>query len=148
MVNTRLSSHATRRRNLATIFDDSAQRHAVTPPTPLAAAALAANTATATFLATIRTLSRERFDESVATHVAKKILGGKSERFIGSKGVQLPVIVRGGRVLPVKLPVMVTMVIPRYYRQQVERLLSLWAWYDGVITSYECPNIYIHRLNA
>ncbi len=85
MVNTRLSSHATRRRNLATIFDDSAQRHAVTPPTPLAAAAPAANTATATFLATIRTLSRERFDESVATHVAKKILGGKSERFIGSE---------------------------------------------------------------
>jgi len=85
MVNTRLSSHATRRRNLATIFDDSAQRHAVTPPTPVAAAAPAANTATATFLATIRTLSRERFDESVATHVAKKILGGKSERFIGSE---------------------------------------------------------------
>ncbi|KAK3251310.1 hypothetical protein CYMTET_39329 [Cymbomonas tetramitiformis] len=85
MVNTRLSSHATRRRNLATIFDDSAQRHAVTPPTPLATAAPAASTAAATFLATIRTLARERFDESVATHVAKKLLGGKSERFAGNE---------------------------------------------------------------
>ncbi|KAK3288540.1 hypothetical protein CYMTET_3977 [Cymbomonas tetramitiformis] len=81
MVNTRLSTNATRRRNLATIFDDSAQRHAVTPPTPLATAAPAASTAAETFLATIRTLAREPFDESVATHVAKKILGGKSERF-------------------------------------------------------------------
>ena len=60
-----------------------AQRHAVTPPTPLVTAAPASTSPTATFLATIRTLARERFDESVATHVAKKVLGGKAERFGG-----------------------------------------------------------------
>ncbi|KAK3253890.1 hypothetical protein CYMTET_36880 [Cymbomonas tetramitiformis] len=51
----------------------------------MATTAPAATSPAATFLATIRTLARERFYESVATHVAKKVLGGKSERFSGSE---------------------------------------------------------------
>ncbi len=83
MVMTRLSSSASRRRNLATIFDDASQRHVVTPPTPLTTTAPAAQSAGAAFLATIRTLTRERFDEAVAKHVVNKCFLDKYDPFTG-----------------------------------------------------------------
>ncbi|KAK3237925.1 hypothetical protein CYMTET_52027 [Cymbomonas tetramitiformis] len=49
----------------------------------MATAAPAAQSAGATFLATIRTLTRERFDQSVAKHVTKKCFQDKYDRFTG-----------------------------------------------------------------
>ncbi|KAK3288935.1 hypothetical protein CYMTET_3602 [Cymbomonas tetramitiformis] len=83
MVMTRLSTSASRRRNLATIFDDASLRHVVSPPTPLTTTAPAAQFAGAAFLATIRPLTRERFDEAVAKHVVKKCFLDKYDRFTG-----------------------------------------------------------------
>ncbi|KAK3238527.1 hypothetical protein CYMTET_51468 [Cymbomonas tetramitiformis] len=59
------ASMANRRRALATIFDSEAARHANTPATPPAAQP-AANSAGATFLASVRTLQREHFDMKTA----------------------------------------------------------------------------------
>ncbi|KAK3270134.1 hypothetical protein CYMTET_21457 [Cymbomonas tetramitiformis] len=61
---------ASRRRSLATIFDSAAARNSVTPATPAPAGVPAANSTQAVFLAGVRSLTRERFDESVAKHDA------------------------------------------------------------------------------
>ncbi|KAK3285231.1 hypothetical protein CYMTET_7154 [Cymbomonas tetramitiformis] len=95
MVSTRLSSATTRRtRNLATIFDAAAARHAATPATPAAVAQPAANTAAATFVAAVRTLIRTRFDEKSAKFVAKKCFGSKDERFHGNEKVAAAIFTR------------------------------------------------------
>ncbi|KAK3263709.1 hypothetical protein CYMTET_27503, partial [Cymbomonas tetramitiformis] len=86
MVATRsTSSSLSRRRNLATIFDQAAARHAATPFTPVVAAQPAASSAAATFVAAVRTLIRTRFDEKSAKFVAKKCFGSKDERFHGNE---------------------------------------------------------------
>ncbi|KAK3238769.1 hypothetical protein CYMTET_51257 [Cymbomonas tetramitiformis] len=86
MVSTRLSSATTRRRNLKTIFDAAAARHAATPAIPAAVELPAANTAAATFVAAaVRILIRTRFDEKSAKSVAKKWFGSKDERLHGNE---------------------------------------------------------------
>ncbi|KAK3239854.1 hypothetical protein CYMTET_50250 [Cymbomonas tetramitiformis] len=75
---------ANRRRTLSTIFDSVAARHANTPATPPAAQP-AANSAGATFLASVRTLQREYFDMKVAKHVQRKLFDGKEGRFSGAE---------------------------------------------------------------
>ncbi|KAK3250132.1 hypothetical protein CYMTET_40476 [Cymbomonas tetramitiformis] len=86
MVATRLtSSMASRRRSLATIFDSAAARNSVTPATPAPAGVPAANSAQAVFLAGVRSLTRERFDESVAKHVIRKCFREKHDRFTGTE---------------------------------------------------------------
>ncbi|KAK3285357.1 hypothetical protein CYMTET_7028 [Cymbomonas tetramitiformis] len=75
---------AHRRRTLSTIFDSVAARHANTPATPTAAQP-AANSAGATFLASVRTLQREHFDMKVAKHVQRKLFDGKEGRFSGAE---------------------------------------------------------------
>ncbi|KAK3234910.1 hypothetical protein CYMTET_54863 [Cymbomonas tetramitiformis] len=72
---------ASRRRSLATIFDSAAARNSVTPATPATAGAPAANSAQAVFLAGVRSLTRERFDDSVSKHVIRKCFREKHERF-------------------------------------------------------------------
>ncbi|KAK3246753.1 hypothetical protein CYMTET_43723 [Cymbomonas tetramitiformis] len=82
MVSTRSTpSVASRRRSLATIFDTAAARNAVTPATPVTPGVPAANSTQAIFVATVRTLTRDRFDESVAKHVIRKCFREKHERF-------------------------------------------------------------------
>ncbi|KAK3276904.1 hypothetical protein CYMTET_15055 [Cymbomonas tetramitiformis] len=76
---------ASRRRSLATIFDSAAARNSVTPATPAPAGVPAANSAQAVFLAGVRSLTRERFDESVAKHVIRKCFREKHERFTGTE---------------------------------------------------------------
>ncbi|KAK3252660.1 hypothetical protein CYMTET_38041 [Cymbomonas tetramitiformis] len=76
---------ASRRRSLATIFDSAAARNSVTPATPAPAGAPAANSAQAVFLAGVRSLTRERFDESVAKHVIRKCFPDKHDRFTGTE---------------------------------------------------------------
>ncbi|KAK3239850.1 hypothetical protein CYMTET_50246 [Cymbomonas tetramitiformis] len=78
------ASMAHRRRTLSTIFDSVAARHANTPATPPAAQP-AANSAGATFLASVRTLQREHFDMKVAKHVQRKLFDGKEGRFSGAE---------------------------------------------------------------
>ncbi|KAK3249382.1 hypothetical protein CYMTET_14053 [Cymbomonas tetramitiformis] len=86
MVATRLTSGVTsRRRSLATIFDSSAARNTVTPPTPAPAGAPAASSSQAVFLAGVRTLTRERFDDNVAKHIIRKCFREKHERFSGTE---------------------------------------------------------------
>ncbi|KAK3242776.1 hypothetical protein CYMTET_47550 [Cymbomonas tetramitiformis] len=86
MVATRLtSSMASRRRSLATIFDSAAARNSVTPATPATTGVPAANSAQAVFLAGVRSLTRERFDESVAKHVIRKCFREKHDRFTGTE---------------------------------------------------------------
>ncbi|KAK3253148.1 hypothetical protein CYMTET_37576 [Cymbomonas tetramitiformis] len=86
MVATRLtSSMASRRRSLATIFDSAAARNSVTPATPAPAGAPPANSAQAVFLAGVRSLTRERFDESVAKHVIRKCFPDKHDRFTSTE---------------------------------------------------------------
>ncbi|KAK3239420.1 hypothetical protein CYMTET_50652 [Cymbomonas tetramitiformis] len=86
MVATRLtSSMASRRRSLATIFDSAAARNSVTPATPATPSVPAANSAQAVFLAGVRSLTRERFDESVAKHVIRKCFREKHDRFTGTE---------------------------------------------------------------
>ncbi|KAK3287089.1 hypothetical protein CYMTET_5381 [Cymbomonas tetramitiformis] len=76
----------TRRRSLATIFDSAAARNSVTPATPAPAGVPVANSAQAVFLAGVRSLTRERFDESVAKHVIRKCFREKHpERFTGTE---------------------------------------------------------------
>ncbi|KAK3266090.1 hypothetical protein CYMTET_25266 [Cymbomonas tetramitiformis] len=85
MVTTRSTSSAPlRRRNLATIFDQAAARHAATPGTPTATVAPASG-APAAFVAAVRTLIRTRHDEKAAKFVAKKCFGMKDERFHGNE---------------------------------------------------------------
>ncbi|KAK3264776.1 hypothetical protein CYMTET_26501 [Cymbomonas tetramitiformis] len=82
MVSTRAtSSRPARRRNLATIFDNAAARHAATPATPSSTTDPAANSATALFVAAVRTLRGAHFDEDVAKCVQKKIFGNKEDQF-------------------------------------------------------------------
>ncbi|KAK3248986.1 hypothetical protein CYMTET_26631 [Cymbomonas tetramitiformis] len=82
MVSTRAtSSRPARRRNLAAIFDNVAARHAATPATPSSTAAAAANSATALFVAAVRTLRRAHFDEDVAKCVQTNVFGKKEGRF-------------------------------------------------------------------
>ncbi|KAK3253490.1 hypothetical protein CYMTET_37258 [Cymbomonas tetramitiformis] len=76
---------ASRRRSLATIFDSAAARNSVTPATPAPAGVPAANSAHTVFLAGVRSLTRERFDESVAKHVIRKCFREKHDRFTGTK---------------------------------------------------------------
>ncbi|KAK3280632.1 hypothetical protein CYMTET_11533 [Cymbomonas tetramitiformis] len=76
---------ASRRRSLATIFDNAAASHAATPNTPAAAASPAAGSASHTFVTACKTLLRARFDESVAKYVLKKCMGDKDTLFEGSK---------------------------------------------------------------
>ncbi|KAK3246060.1 hypothetical protein CYMTET_44389 [Cymbomonas tetramitiformis] len=76
---------ASRRRSLATIFDSAAARNSVTPATPAPAGVPAANSAQAVFLAGVRSLTRERFDESVAKHVIRKCFREKHDRFTGTE---------------------------------------------------------------
>ncbi|KAK3245997.1 hypothetical protein CYMTET_44449 [Cymbomonas tetramitiformis] len=85
MVATRPSSSAPlRSRNLATIFDQAAARHAATPGTPTATVPPAAGPP-ATFVAAVRTLIRTKHDEKAAKFVAKKCFGLKDERFHGNE---------------------------------------------------------------
>ncbi|KAK3256025.1 hypothetical protein CYMTET_34825 [Cymbomonas tetramitiformis] len=76
---------ASRRRSLATIFDSAVVRNSVTPATPAPAGVPAANSAQAVFLAGVRSLTRERFDESVAKHVIRKCFREKHDRFTGTE---------------------------------------------------------------
>ncbi|KAK3250446.1 hypothetical protein CYMTET_40176 [Cymbomonas tetramitiformis] len=76
---------ASRRRSLATLFDSAAARNSVTPATPATTGVPAANSAQAVFLAGVRTLTRERFDESVAKHVIRKCFHEKHDRFTGTE---------------------------------------------------------------
>ncbi|KAK3234161.1 hypothetical protein CYMTET_55590 [Cymbomonas tetramitiformis] len=76
---------ASRRRSLATIFDSATARNSVTPATPAPAGVPVANSAQAVFLAGVRSLTRERFDESVAKHVIRKCFREKHERFTGTE---------------------------------------------------------------
>ncbi|KAK3281761.1 hypothetical protein CYMTET_10471 [Cymbomonas tetramitiformis] len=76
---------ASRRCSLATIFDSAAARNSVTPATPAPAGVPAANSAQVVFLAGVRSLTRERFDESVAKHVIRKCFREKHERFTGTE---------------------------------------------------------------
>ncbi|KAK3284649.1 hypothetical protein CYMTET_7712 [Cymbomonas tetramitiformis] len=78
------ASMANRRRTLSTIFDSVAARHANTPATPPAAQP-PANSAGATFLASVRTLQRGHFDMKVAKHVQRKLFDGKEGRFSGAE---------------------------------------------------------------
>ncbi|KAK3239574.1 hypothetical protein CYMTET_50511 [Cymbomonas tetramitiformis] len=78
------ASMANRRRTLSTIFDSVVARHANTPATPPAAQP-AANSAGATFLASVRTLQRGHFDMKVAKHVQRKLFDGKEGRFSGAE---------------------------------------------------------------
>ncbi|KAK3235092.1 hypothetical protein CYMTET_54683 [Cymbomonas tetramitiformis] len=75
---------AHRRRTLNTIFDSVAARHANTPATPPAAQP-AANSAGATFLASVRTLQREHFDMKIAKSVRQKLFENKDGRFSGTE---------------------------------------------------------------
>ncbi|KAK3272851.1 hypothetical protein CYMTET_18883 [Cymbomonas tetramitiformis] len=85
MVTTRSTSSAPlRRRNLATIFDQAAARHAATPGTPTATVPPASGPPAA-FVAAVRTLIRTRHDEKAAKFVAKKCFGLKDERFHGNE---------------------------------------------------------------
>ncbi|KAK3263441.1 hypothetical protein CYMTET_27751 [Cymbomonas tetramitiformis] len=79
------ASMANRRRALATIFDSAAARHANTPATPPAAQP-AANSAGATFLASVRTLQREHFDMKVSKSVRQKLFEDKNGRFSAAEG--------------------------------------------------------------
>ncbi|KAK3234768.1 hypothetical protein CYMTET_54991 [Cymbomonas tetramitiformis] len=74
------TSMANRRRALSTIFDLEAARHANTPATPPAA-----NSAGATFLASVRTLQREHFDMKVSKSVRQKLFEDKNGRFSGTE---------------------------------------------------------------
>ncbi|KAK3282177.1 hypothetical protein CYMTET_10072 [Cymbomonas tetramitiformis] len=86
MVATKSNTSATpRRRSLATFFDDDASRHALTPNTPAATAAPVENSTAAVFVATVNTLARDRFDESVAKHVIRKCFPEKHARFGGNE---------------------------------------------------------------
>ncbi|KAK3242515.1 hypothetical protein CYMTET_47803 [Cymbomonas tetramitiformis] len=76
---------ASRRRSFATIFDSAAARNSVTPATPPLGGVPAANSAQAVFLAAVRALTRERFDESVAKHVIRKCFREKHDRFTGTE---------------------------------------------------------------
>ncbi|KAK3280320.1 hypothetical protein CYMTET_11833 [Cymbomonas tetramitiformis] len=77
---------AAARRSLATIFDDSAVRHATTPATPLVTAAPAAwSSAAATFLSNVKSLARDHFDEKVAKLVIRKVYDEKTRRFTGAE---------------------------------------------------------------
>ncbi|KAK3253492.1 hypothetical protein CYMTET_37260 [Cymbomonas tetramitiformis] len=76
---------ASRRRSLATIFDSAAARYSVTPATPAPAGVPAANSAHTVFLAGVRSLTRERFDESVAKHAIRKCFREKHDRFTGTE---------------------------------------------------------------
>ncbi|KAK3242959.1 hypothetical protein CYMTET_47387 [Cymbomonas tetramitiformis] len=78
------ASMANRRRALSTIFDSAAARHANTPATPPAAQP-AANSAGATFLASVRTLQREHFDMKVSKSVRQKLFEDKNGRFSGTE---------------------------------------------------------------
>ncbi|KAK3288601.1 hypothetical protein CYMTET_3937 [Cymbomonas tetramitiformis] len=78
------ASMASRRRALSTIFDSAAARHANTPATPPAAHP-AANSAGATFLASVRTLQREHFDMKVSKTVRQKLFEDKNGRFSGTE---------------------------------------------------------------
>ncbi|KAK3242965.1 hypothetical protein CYMTET_47352 [Cymbomonas tetramitiformis] len=78
------ASMANRRRALSTIFDFEAARHANTPATPPAAQP-AANSAGATFLASVRTLQREHFDMKVSKSVRQKLFEDKNGRFSGTE---------------------------------------------------------------
>ncbi|KAK3263736.1 hypothetical protein CYMTET_27469 [Cymbomonas tetramitiformis] len=78
------ASMANRRRALSTIFDSAAARHANTPATPPAAQP-AANSAGATFLASVRTLQREHFDMKVSKTVRQKLFEDKNGRFSGTE---------------------------------------------------------------
>ncbi|KAK3242290.1 hypothetical protein CYMTET_48010 [Cymbomonas tetramitiformis] len=76
---------AAARRSLATIFDDTAVRHATTPATPLVTAAPAASSAAAAFLANVKSLARDHFDEKVAKIIIRKVYEEKTQRFIGGE---------------------------------------------------------------
>ncbi|KAK3249028.1 hypothetical protein CYMTET_41536 [Cymbomonas tetramitiformis] len=76
---------AAARRSLATIFDDAAARHATTPATPLVTAAPAANSAAATFLSNVKSLTRDHFNEKVAKLVIRKVYEDKTQRFSGAE---------------------------------------------------------------
>ncbi|KAK3241854.1 hypothetical protein CYMTET_48419 [Cymbomonas tetramitiformis] len=73
------ASMANRRRALSTIFYSAAARH--TPPV----AQPAANSAGATFLASVRTLQREHFDMKVSKSVRQKLFEDKNGQFSGTE---------------------------------------------------------------
>ncbi|KAK3272189.1 hypothetical protein CYMTET_19498 [Cymbomonas tetramitiformis] len=79
------ASMANRRRALSTIFDSAVARHANTPATAPPAAQPAANSAGATFLASVRTLQRKHFDMKVSKTVRQKLFEGKNVRFSGTE---------------------------------------------------------------
>ncbi|KAK3289500.1 hypothetical protein CYMTET_3073 [Cymbomonas tetramitiformis] len=67
-------------------FDNAAARHAITSATtPVTPGVPVANSTAAVFVATVRTLTRERFDESVTKHVIKKCVKEEHERFNGDE---------------------------------------------------------------
>ncbi|KAK3232775.1 hypothetical protein CYMTET_56890 [Cymbomonas tetramitiformis] len=64
----------------------AAARHAVTPAAPVSPDDVpVANSAQTVFVATVRTLTRDRFDESVAKHVARTCFREKHARFSGNE---------------------------------------------------------------
>ncbi|KAK3261989.1 hypothetical protein CYMTET_29134 [Cymbomonas tetramitiformis] len=67
------------------MFDTVAARNAITPVTSVTPGAPAANSAGAVFVTTGCTLTRDRFDESVAKHVIRKCFREKHERFSGTE---------------------------------------------------------------
>ncbi|KAK3243165.1 hypothetical protein CYMTET_47169 [Cymbomonas tetramitiformis] len=78
------ASMANRRRTLSTFFDSVAAIHANTLATPPAAQP-AANSAGATFLASVRTLQREPFDMKISKSVRQKLFEDKNGRFSGTE---------------------------------------------------------------
>ncbi|KAK3233902.1 hypothetical protein CYMTET_55832 [Cymbomonas tetramitiformis] len=67
------------------MFDTAAARNAVSPATPVPPGVPAATSAQVIFVATVRFLTRDRFDESVAKHVIRKCFRKKHERFSGTE---------------------------------------------------------------
>ncbi|KAK3247768.1 hypothetical protein CYMTET_42740, partial [Cymbomonas tetramitiformis] len=76
---------ASRRRSLATIFDNATASHAATPNTPAAAVPPVSNSASLAFVTACKTLLRARFDKSVAKHVLKKCTEDKDTLLKGTE---------------------------------------------------------------